>query len=152
MQSPTDHNESTQEAQDEVSELNAVQSDALDASEEQDDSESTIARELAENSSSEVVEAPKVSFDTFDLQKPLREAIDTLGFEFCTPIQAQSLVHTLQGHDVTGKAQTGTGKTAAFFCNPDLSIAIFEALTAIVDVVSSVLGSIQRRSFIPVLS
>lgn len=37
-----------------------------------------------------------------------------LGFEFCTPIQAQSLVHTLQGHDVTGKAQTGTGKTAAF--------------------------------------
>ena len=114
MQSPTDHNESTQEAQDEVSELNAVQSDALDASEEQDYSESTIVEELAENSSSEVVEAPKVSFDTFDLQKPLREAIDTLGFEFCTPIQAQSLVHTLQGHDVTGKAQTGTGKTAAF--------------------------------------
>ena len=114
MQSPTDHNESTQEVQDEVSELNAVQSDALDASEEQDDSESTIAEELAENSSSEVVEAPKVSFDTFDLQKPLREAIDRLGFEFCTPIQSQSLVHTLQGHDVTGKAQTGTGKTAAF--------------------------------------
>ena len=56
MQSPTDHNESTQEAQDEVSELNVVQSDALDASEEQDDSESTIARELAENSSSEVLE------------------------------------------------------------------------------------------------
>ena len=42
------------------------------------------------------------------------EAIDQLGFEFCTPIQAQSLVHTLAGHDVTGKAQTGTGKTAAF--------------------------------------
>ena len=54
------------------------------------------------------------SFDHFELQKPLREAIDRLGFEFCTPIQAQSLVHTLAGHDVTGKAQTGTGKTAAF--------------------------------------
>ena len=114
MQSPTDHNESTQEAQDEVNELNAVQSDALDASEEQDDSESTVTLELAENSSSEVAEAPKMPFDIFDLQKPLREAIDKLGFEFCTPIQAQSLVHTLQGHDVTGKAQTGTGKTAAF--------------------------------------
>ena len=37
-----------------------------------------------------------------------------MGFEYCTPIQAQSLVHTLAGHDVTGKAQTGTGKTAAF--------------------------------------
>lgn len=67
-----------------------------------------------------------VSFDSFDLQKPLRDAIDKLGFEFCTPIQAESLVHTLAGHDVTGKAQTGTGKTAAFLitiindflCNP----------------------------------
>ena len=56
----------------------------------------------------------QVSFDTFNLQKPLREAINKLGFKYCTPIQAQSLVHTLQGHDVTGKAQTGTGKTAAF--------------------------------------
>jgi ATP-dependent RNA helicase RhlB len=44
----------------------------------------------------------------------LRDAIAKLGFEFCTPIQAQSLVHTLAGHDVTGRAQTGTGKTAAF--------------------------------------
>jgi ATP-dependent RNA helicase RhlB len=59
-------------------------------------------------------EAPKVSFDSFDLQEPLRDAIRKIGFEFCTPIQAQSLVHTLKGHDVTGKAQTGTGKTAAF--------------------------------------
>ena len=56
----------------------------------------------------------QLSFDHFELEKPLREAIDQLGFEFCTPIQAQSLAHTLAGHDVTGKAQTGTGKTAAF--------------------------------------
>ena len=56
----------------------------------------------------------QLSFDQFELQKPLRDAIDKLGFEFCTPIQAQSLVLTLAGHDVTGKAQTGTGKTAAF--------------------------------------
>ena len=55
-----------------------------------------------------------VSFDVFNLQQPLRKAIDDLGFEFCTPIQAQSLEHTLAGHDVTGRAQTGTGKTAAF--------------------------------------
>jgi ATP-dependent RNA helicase RhlB len=54
------------------------------------------------------------SFDQFDLQQPLRDAITKLGFQYCTPIQAQSLKHTLQGHDVTGKAQTGTGKTAAF--------------------------------------
>ncbi|NKB33938.1 MAG: DEAD/DEAH box helicase [Pseudomonadales bacterium] len=55
-----------------------------------------------------------LTFDAFELQQPLREAITKLGFEYCTPIQAQSLVHTLAGHDVTGRAQTGTGKTAAF--------------------------------------
>lgn len=56
----------------------------------------------------------KVSFDSLSLQPPLREAIRKMGFEYCTPIQGQSLVHTLAGHDVTGRAQTGTGKTAAF--------------------------------------
>lgn len=55
-----------------------------------------------------------VSFDSLSLQPPLREAIRKMGFEHCTPIQGQSLVHTLAGHDVTGRAQTGTGKTAAF--------------------------------------
>lgn len=55
-----------------------------------------------------------VRFHDFDLPEPLLRAIDELGFEYCTPIQAQSLRITLKGHDVTGKAQTGTGKTAAF--------------------------------------
>lgn len=49
-------------------------------------------------------------------------AIADLGFQYCSPIQAQSLPHTLAGHDVVGKAQTGTGKTAAFL------ITIFEDL------------------------
>ena len=58
--------------------------------------------------------AEKVPFSTFKLVEPLNRAIADLGYEYCTPIQAESLKHTLQGHDVTGKAQTGTGKTAAF--------------------------------------
>jgi len=37
-----------------------------------------------------------------------------MGWQSCTPIQAQSLPLTLTGHDIAGKAQTGTGKTAAF--------------------------------------
>ncbi|MCB1842294.1 MAG: DEAD/DEAH box helicase, partial [Halioglobus sp.] len=41
-------------------------------------------------------------------------AIADLGFKYCSPIQGQVLPHTLQGHDAIGKAQTGTGKTAAF--------------------------------------
>jgi len=56
----------------------------------------------------------RLSFDDFELQEALRKAISKLGFEYCTAIQSQSLVHTLAGHDVTGRAQTGTGKTAAF--------------------------------------
>lgn len=59
-------------------------------------------------------EAPKVSFSEFDLEPALAKAIEKMGFTHCTPIQAQSLRYTLRGYDVTGKAQTGTGKTAAF--------------------------------------
>ena len=55
-----------------------------------------------------------IPFENFALQISVLKAIEALGFELCTPIQAASLAHTLNGHDVTGKAQTGTGKTAAF--------------------------------------
>ncbi|MCP4668877.1 MAG: DEAD/DEAH box helicase, partial [Deltaproteobacteria bacterium] len=41
-------------------------------------------------------------------------AIADLGFKYCTPIQAEILPSTLKGKDATGRAQTGTGKTAAF--------------------------------------
>jgi ATP-dependent RNA helicase RhlB len=44
-------------------------------------------------------------------------AISDLGFQYCSPIQARTLPYTLRGHDIVGKAQTGTGKTAAFFDN-----------------------------------
>nr|WP_324258331.1 ATP-dependent RNA helicase RhlB [Cellvibrio fontiphilus] len=60
------------------------------------------------------VEEGKTRFHDFDLELPLMRAIADLGFKYCSPIQAQSLPHALQGKDVVGKAQTGTGKTAAF--------------------------------------
>lgn len=53
-------------------------------------------------------------FHDLDLCEPLMRAIQDLGFQYCSPIQAQSLPHTLAGSDLVGKAQTGTGKTAAF--------------------------------------
>jgi len=56
----------------------------------------------------------QIRFTEFDLPSSLLKAFTDLDFEFCTPIQAQSLKVTMDGHDVTGKAQTGTGKTAAF--------------------------------------
>lgn len=56
----------------------------------------------------------KTRFHDFDLPASLMHAIADLGFSYCSPIQAQSLPYTLRGGDVVGKAQTGTGKTAAF--------------------------------------
>lgn len=53
-------------------------------------------------------------FHDLDLPSEIMHAISDLGFSYCTPIQAQILPDTLAGKDATGKAQTGTGKTAAF--------------------------------------
>ncbi|MCV6615412.1 MAG: DEAD/DEAH box helicase, partial [Cellvibrionaceae bacterium] len=56
----------------------------------------------------------KTRFHDLKLHNDLMHGIADLGFQYCSPIQAQSLPHSLDGHDVVGKAQTGTGKTAAF--------------------------------------
>jgi ATP-dependent RNA helicase RhlB len=56
----------------------------------------------------------KTRFHDFDLPHPLLHAISDLGFEYCTPIQAEVLPSSLSGKDASGRAQTGTGKTAAF--------------------------------------
>jgi len=56
----------------------------------------------------------KSRFHDFDLADELLHAIADLQFNYCSPIQAQSLPYALRGKDVVGKAQTGTGKTAAF--------------------------------------
>ncbi len=56
----------------------------------------------------------KTRFHDIDLPIPLLHAISDLGFEYCTPIQAKILPSSLSGQDASGRAQTGTGKTAAF--------------------------------------
>jgi ATP-dependent RNA helicase RhlB len=53
-------------------------------------------------------------FETLNLHPKLKQAIDALGFKEMTPIQEKVLRFTLAGHDAIGRAQTGTGKTAAF--------------------------------------
>lgn len=54
------------------------------------------------------------SFDSVALHPDLQQGIASLGFTKMTPIQEQVLRFTLAGHDAIGRAQTGTGKTAAF--------------------------------------
>ena len=53
-------------------------------------------------------------FHDFNLPDALMHAIADLGFEYCTPIQAATIEHALEGKDLIAKAQTGTGKTASF--------------------------------------
>ena len=53
-------------------------------------------------------------FDQFNLAPEILQGIQEAGFTYCTPIQAETLPILLQGRDLAGQAQTGTGKTAAF--------------------------------------
>ncbi len=54
------------------------------------------------------------SFKDLALAAPVQKAIDIVGYEQPSPIQAASIPHLLNGEDLLGVAQTGTGKTAAF--------------------------------------
>ena len=56
----------------------------------------------------------KKRFHDFDLPSEVMHGIADLGFQYCTEIQALSLEQALQGKNIAGKAQTGSGKTAAF--------------------------------------
>jgi ATP-dependent RNA helicase RhlB len=63
-----------------------------------------------------------MEFSDLELAEPVRKGLILAGFVHCTPIQALTLPKALQGHDVAGQAQTGTGKTAAFL------LVLFERL------------------------
>jgi ATP-dependent RNA helicase DeaD len=55
-----------------------------------------------------------MKFKELNLSEEIQKGIDDLGFEEATPIQAQSIPYILDGSDIIGQAQTGTGKTCAF--------------------------------------
>ena len=55
-----------------------------------------------------------MNFDSFNFDPRVAAGIQALGYTEPTPIQAQAIPAILEGHDVMGLAQTGTGKTAAF--------------------------------------
>ena len=60
------------------------------------------------------IETKDVSFNKFDLPQGVLKGIESAGFTHCTPIQGLALPIILKGNDIAAKAQTGTGKTAAF--------------------------------------
>ena len=53
-------------------------------------------------------------FNSLGLSSSIIKALNHIGYESPSPIQQQCIPHLLQGHDIIGQAQTGTGKTAAF--------------------------------------
>ena len=55
-----------------------------------------------------------MSFDTFNFSPAIMAGIQAAGYENPTPIQSKAIPPILQGRDLIGLAQTGTGKTAAF--------------------------------------
>ncbi len=59
-------------------------------------------------------EAPKSGFAALGLSDDIMRAVEEMGFENPSPIQAEAIPPVMEGYDVIGQAQTGTGKTAAF--------------------------------------
>ena len=55
-----------------------------------------------------------VNFEQLELSEPILRAVTEMGFEEASPIQAKAIPAQMEGLDIIGQAQTGTGKTAAF--------------------------------------
>lgn len=55
-----------------------------------------------------------VRYEDAPIDERIIRAVQEMGFEVMTPIQQQAIPALLEGRDVLGQAQTGTGKTAAF--------------------------------------
>ncbi len=56
----------------------------------------------------------KIKFDELNISNEIKKAVADMGFEEASPIQEQAIPHLLEGKDIIGQSQTGTGKTAAF--------------------------------------
>ena len=55
-----------------------------------------------------------LKFEEMNLSYDIVRAVKDMGFEEATPIQSQAISIIMEGHDIIGQSQTGTGKTAAF--------------------------------------
>lgn len=76
--------------------------------------ESPLADSPAQSLGSAVEEVTKPGFAELGITGPVLKAVRDLGYEAPSPIQAATIPLLLEGRDVLGTAQTGTGKTAAF--------------------------------------
>lgn len=93
----------------------------------------TKQQNAAQEYESQECAAQQVSYRDSSIDERIIRAVEEMGFEHMTPIQAQAIPVMLNGQDIIGQAQTGTGKTAAFGIPMIQSIdAEIKALQAIV--------------------
>ncbi len=71
-------------------------------------------KDAAPEAANETTEGPAPTFEALGLSPRVLQAVEDAGYREPTPIQAQAIPLILQGRDIIGLAQTGTGKTAAF--------------------------------------
>ncbi|UXR64212.1 DEAD/DEAH box helicase [Bdellovibrio bacteriovorus] len=86
-----------------------------------------------------------VKFSELNLDSLLVSAIQKIGYDDCTPIQEQAMPPVLDGKDVAGLAQTGTGKTAAFLI--PLMERILRARPAQGEITEEQKAAIEKRAF-----
>jgi ATP-dependent RNA helicase DeaD len=77
----------------------------------------SLPKNASNGSSGSPAQSGHVSFDSLGLSAELLRAVAKLGFEETAPIQAAAIPLIMQGHDLVGQSETGSGKTAAF-CIP----------------------------------
>lgn len=100
--------EDTRHAEDQASQESESTDRDASSAQSADDEDARAAE------TSEGTDSTDLSFDKLGLPSDILEAVKKVGFETPSPIQARTIPALLEGRDVVGLAQTGTGKTAAF--------------------------------------
>ena len=85
----------------------------------------------------------ELTFSSLGLLPEIMQGVADAGFNRCTPIQAQTLPLALQGRDVAGQAQTGTGKTAAFL------LALYQRLLTAAPTTGRAVSSVRALIIAP---
>jgi len=90
----------------------------IDGGAQTDQTNETVSEGNASNPSNEsnpsTVGEPQIGFADMDLSRDMRRSLERAGYEEPSPVQMGVIPPALDGQDVMGQAQTGTGKTAAF--------------------------------------
>lgn len=92
----------------------AVVAPTVEFDESQNQTETPDNKTEEEKIAPELAPEPTVHFEDLALSDDVLDALWDMRFEKCTPVQAKCIPHILEGKDMIGIAQTGTGKTAAF--------------------------------------